>query len=91
MSRQVKVIVVALAVTAVLVAVGAFVVIPRLTHRQMAVTAEFEDAVGLYTGNAVSVLGIQVGKVTSIVAKDSYVEVKLAIDEGVDIPADVRP
>ena len=89
MSRQVKVIVVALAVTAVLVAVGAFVVIPRLTHRQMAVTAEFEDAVGLYTGNAVSVLGIQVGKVTSIVAKDSYVEVKLAIDEGVDIPADV--
>ena len=53
-------------------------------------TAHFEDAVGLYVGNPVSVLGMPVGKVTSVVAKDSYVEVKLAIDDGVDIPADVQ-
>jgi phospholipid/cholesterol/gamma-HCH transport system substrate-binding protein len=88
MSRQVKVIVAAAA--AVLVAAAAIVAIPRLGHRQLVVTADFEDTVGLYEGNAVSVLGIPVGKVTSIVSKDSYVLVKLAIDAGVDIPADAQ-
>ena len=53
-------------------------------------TAQFEDAVGLYAGNAVSVLGMQVGKVTSVVPKDGYVEVKLEINRGVAIPADVQ-
>lgn len=90
MSRHAKVIAIALAATVVLVAVGAVAVVPRLAPRQLTVTAEFEDAIGLYAGNAVSVLGIPVGKVTSIVSKDSYVEVRLAIDEGVDIPADAQ-
>ncbi|OMC37726.1 mammalian cell entry protein [Mycobacterium sp. GA-1841] len=54
------------------------------------VTAQFEDSVGLYVGNAVSVLGMRVGKVTAIVPKDTYVEVKLEIDKHVDIPADVQ-
>jgi phospholipid/cholesterol/gamma-HCH transport system substrate-binding protein len=58
--------------------------------RPLTVTAQFEDAVGLYEGNAVSVLGMAVGKVTGVVAKDSYVQVKLAINRGVDIPADVQ-
>ncbi|MEZ0365258.1 MCE family protein [Mycobacterium sp. pUA109] len=90
MSRQIKVIVIALAATMVLLAVGAAAVIPRLAGRQLTVTAEFEDAIGLYAGNAVAVLGIPVGTVTGVVSKDSYVAVTLAIDEGVDIPADVQ-
>lgn len=89
MSRQLKVIGIALAAAVALVAGGA-IAIPRLHHRQMTVTAQFEDAVGLYVGNAVSVLGMPVGKVTSIVSKDSYVDVELAIDRDVDIPADVQ-
>lgn len=64
--------------------------LPRVVGRQITVTAHFEDAVGLYVGNGVSVLGMQVGKVTGIEAKDDYVEVKLAIDKGIDIPADVQ-
>ena len=80
----------AVLVAAVALAVGGFAVMPRLAHRQITVTAHFEDAVGLYAGNAVALLGMQVGKVTSIIAKDNYVEVKLAIDDRVDIPAEVQ-
>jgi phospholipid/cholesterol/gamma-HCH transport system substrate-binding protein len=89
MSLRVKVIGTVL-LAAVALAVGGFAVMPRLAHRQITVTAHFEDAVGLYVGNAVAVLGMQVGKVTSIIAKDNYVEVKLAIDDRVDIPAEVQ-
>ncbi|RUP26586.1 MAG: MCE family protein, partial [Mycolicibacterium sp.] len=44
-------------------------VAPRMWHRNITVTAHFQDAVGLYPGNAVSVLGMQVGKVDSVVNK----------------------
>jgi phospholipid/cholesterol/gamma-HCH transport system substrate-binding protein len=74
----------------VVAACGAYVLLPRVAHGPMAVTAQFEDAVGLYEGNAVSVLGMQVGHVASIVPKGGYVEVTLAIDNGVDVPADVH-
>ena len=83
----------ALAVIALIAAgfaIVAFIVIPRAADRPIKVAAQFEDTIGLYEGNSVSVLGMPVGKVTSIVPKDSYVEVKLTIDEGVDIPADVQ-
>lgn len=36
-------------------------------HKPMTVVAQFEDSVGLYEGNAVSVLGMRVGEVTKIV------------------------
>lgn len=58
--------------------------------KQLTVTAQFEDTVGLYEGNAVSVLGMRVGTVTSIANKAGYVEVKMAIDGGIDIPADAQ-
>ena len=41
-----------------------------LRHDSIAVTAEFENANGLYAGNAVEVLGMQVGKVTGIKARN---------------------
>src|SRR5690625_3783660 len=59
-------------------------------HGAVRVTAQFENTVGLYAGNAVSVLGMKVGKVTSVVPKNDYVEVKMEIDRDVAIPADVR-
>ena len=90
MSRRVKMIAAELAATVALVTVGVFALIPDQAHDQITVTAHFEDAVGLYVGNGVSVLGMPVGKVTSIAAKGSYVEVKLAIDKQVDIPANVQ-
>lgn len=72
------------------IAITAFSLIPRANHGPMTVTAQFEDTIGLYAGNPVSVLGMPVGKVTGIVPKASYVEVKLEIGKGVDIPADVQ-
>lgn len=82
-----------LATAAVLAAclVGAAILVsPQVTDRPITVTAQFEDSVGLYEGNAVSILGMSVGRVTSIVPKGTYVEVKLDINHGVDVPADVQ-
>jgi virulence factor Mce-like protein len=80
--------VIALVVAAI--AITAFTLIPRPNDGPMTVTAQFEDTIGLYKGNPVSVLGMPVGKVTSIEPKGSYVEVKLEIGRNVDIPADVQ-
>ncbi|MBD0862507.1 MCE family protein [Gordonia sp. zg691] len=51
------------------------------------VTAEFDNANGLYVGNSVSVLGMSVGKVTSIEAKGGYALVEMEIDKNIKIPA----
>lgn len=85
-----RVLVLGLALAGVVVLVTAALTIPRVAPRPMTVTAHFEDSVGLYVGNAVDVLGMQVGTVTGIADKDNYVEVTLSIDEGVDVPADVQ-
>ena len=37
---------------------------PSTGRKPMTITAQFEDAVGLYAGNQVAVLGMPVGKVT---------------------------
>jgi phospholipid/cholesterol/gamma-HCH transport system substrate-binding protein len=54
------------------------------------VTAQFDDAAGLYEGNAVAVLGMPVGKVTKITAKGSYVEVEFTVARDVKVPANVQ-
>lgn len=86
--KRIVTVVVLVAVVGVIAAVVAFA--RSSSTQQMTVTAQFEDTVGLYEGNAVSVLGMRIGSVTSIKGKDNYVEVKLAIDKGVDIPADAK-
>ncbi|MBV8180209.1 MAG: MCE family protein [Mycobacterium sp.] len=78
------------AMIAATIAILTVVLIPHRASRPMTVTAQFEDSIGLYVGNAVSVLGMPVGKVTRIVPNASYVEVKLEISKGADIPADVQ-
>jgi phospholipid/cholesterol/gamma-HCH transport system substrate-binding protein len=88
MSRKRALTVTALVVAAVIAI--AITLIPRADDGPMTVTAQFEDTVGLYEGNPVAVLGMPVGKVTSIVPKGSYVEVKLELGRDVDIPADVQ-
>jgi phospholipid/cholesterol/gamma-HCH transport system substrate-binding protein len=82
----------ALTVTALVVAgiaITAFTLIPG-ANGPMTVTAQFQDTVGLYKGNPVSVLGMPVGKVTGIEPKVSYVEVTLEIGKNVNIPAGVQ-
>jgi virulence factor Mce-like protein len=72
------------------IAIAAFSSIPRANDGSMTVTAQFQDTVGLYAGNPVSVLGMPVGKVTSIEPKVSYVKVTLEIGKKIDIPANVQ-
>lgn len=58
--------------------------------RGMTIVAQFDTASGLYEGNAVSILGMPVGKVEKIVAKGQYVEVTMHVDGGVKIPANAQ-
>jgi phospholipid/cholesterol/gamma-HCH transport system substrate-binding protein len=51
------------------------------------VTAQFDDAAGLYEGNAVAVLGMPIGKIIKITAKGAYVEVEFTVDRHVNVPA----
>ncbi len=85
-------IVVGLALALVVVAAVAvfLVAFSGKDRRPLTVTAQFEDTVGLYAGNDVSVLGMPVGKVTAIVPKDGYVEVTLEVDRKIAVPADVQ-
>lgn len=54
------------------------------------VTAQFAKTPGLYEGNVVVVLGVPVGKVTSIEPHDRTVEVTMEIDDDVKLPDDVN-
>lgn len=52
------------------------------------VVARFDNAAGLYVGNAVAVLGMPVGEVTEIAPRGTHVEVTMRIEGKVKIPAD---
>ncbi|MGY2003115.1 MCE family protein [Blastococcus sp. SYSU DS1024] len=79
---------VALAATLVLVgALGWTVLRPAGQYR---VTAWFGQAVGLYAGSDVRVLGIEVGEITEVRPEGGRVRVEMAIDDDYDIPADAN-
>lgn len=75
----------ALACLAALVAVAASAGCggPAPTH----LSAEFRDAIGLYVGNDVSVLGVKVGRVDAIHPSGTHVLVDLTVQPGIRIPA----
>ncbi|CCQ15045.1 Virulence factor Mce family protein [Rhodococcus sp. AW25M09] len=61
-----------------------------VASRTSSVCAEFTDTVGLYEGNSVSMLGVDVGTVTSIAADESVpdgVLVTMEVDENLALPA----
>lgn len=55
----------------------------------MRISAQFQDAVGLFVGNDVSVLGLKVGTVTAIHPEGTHVVVDLSVDPGLKLPANV--
>ena len=57
--------------------------------RTSAVCAEFTDAVGLYEGNSVTMLGVVVGTVERIESSGDSVVVTMDVDDSVRLPADV--
>lgn len=79
----------AVVMTAVAMAVtGAYVLRPGAAA-PLRFTAQFDNAIGLYVGNDVSVLGMPVGRVTSIENRGNHVAVGIEVDPGNDIPATV--
>ncbi|MEK8070083.1 MCE family protein [Rhodococcoides navarretei] len=63
-----------------------------VASRTSSVCAHFTDTVGLYEGNSVTMLGVEVGTVTSIATDDSVpdgVLVTMDVDEKLALPADV--
>ncbi|MGV0813354.1 MCE family protein [Mycolicibacterium boenickei] len=76
-------------ITAVAIAVtGAYLLRPAPTA-PLRFTAQFDNAIGLYVGNDVSVLGMPVGRVTAIDNRGTHVDVAIEVDPGTSIPADV--
>ncbi|WP_063064541.1 MCE family protein [Nocardia violaceofusca] len=53
------------------------------------ITADFRSIAGVFEGNPITVLGLEVGKVDKLVPHSQYVEVHLTVDNDVQIPKDV--
>ncbi|BBZ74796.1 putative Mce family protein [Mycolicibacterium anyangense] len=76
------------AAVAVAAVTGAKFVMPTVNNTK-AMCAELSDAVGLYVGNKVALLGIDVGSTTSIENKPDHVQVDFTVPADLDLPADV--
>ncbi|MDH6196143.1 phospholipid/cholesterol/gamma-HCH transport system substrate-binding protein [Mycobacterium frederiksbergense] len=76
------------AVLLVTLAVGVYQVWPtRVGHK---LTAYFTNAVGLYPGDEVRVVGVPVGRIDSIEPRPSDVKITMSVDRNVKIPADAK-
>ncbi len=60
----------------------------QLDH--ITLTAQFDNASGLYESNVVAVLGMPVGKITKITPQSGYVDVQFTVDKHVKVPVDVQ-
>ena len=86
--RGIAAVVAIIAVIAVAVVVSVKILTPKISNTR-AMCAEFTDAVGLYPGNKVALLGIEVGSMSTIVNKPDHVEVDFTVPADLDLPADV--
>ena len=73
---------------AAVIGAGAYFVKSQLDH--ITLTAQFDNASGLYESNVVAVLGMPVGKITKNTPKSGYVELQFTVDKDVKVPADVQ-
>jgi phospholipid/cholesterol/gamma-HCH transport system substrate-binding protein len=64
--------------------------IPRGGEGQITITAYFTKAIGLFKDSHVRVLGVDVGRVTSVEAEGPKVKVVMTVDAARKIPADAR-
>lgn len=76
---------VALGVVVVLVIAGAFYFVTRKPTRT--VTAHFAQAVGVYVGSDVRILGVRVGQITKITPHVDNIEVQMTYDSSDKVPA----
>lgn len=78
----------AVIVAAALVAGG--VLIYHATHRGKQVVAYFSEAIGVYPGSTVRVLGVPVGTVDAVQPQGRQVKITMTVNSGVAVPAGAR-
>lgn len=88
-SKRMRTILVA-ALVAGLVVVGALGARSLLRTEPVRVTALFDSSVGLYPGSDVQVLGVPVGRVTTVSAEGDHVRVGMELDPDQAVAADTR-
>ncbi|MBN7552024.1 MCE family protein, partial [Mycobacteroides abscessus subsp. abscessus] len=86
--RAIAVIATVAAVAAAIVGACVYYVKSQLDH--ITLTAQFDNASGLYESNVVAVLGMPVGKITKITPQSGYVDVEFTVDKDVKVPVDVQ-
>ncbi|ORA37160.1 MCE family protein [Mycobacterium aquaticum] len=72
----------------IMLAVGVYQVWPSRVGNKL--TAYFTNAVGLYPGDEVRVVGVPVGRIDSIEPRPTDVKVNMTLDRGVKVPADAK-
>lgn len=79
------------AILVVIAAVGGYLLLREagVVDNKITVTAQFDEGSGLFPDNVVEVLGLPVGKIDSVTARGTYVDVTMTIDKDVKVPADV--
>lgn len=88
LSSSLRRLVVAVVVVAV-VAGGAYYVFFRGSGTK-SVSADFPEAVGIYVGTPVEILGVPVGKVTSVKPNATNVRVTMAYSDSYNLPANAK-
>jgi phospholipid/cholesterol/gamma-HCH transport system substrate-binding protein len=78
----------AVIVAAALIAGG--VLVYQASHKTSQVTAYFKEAIGVYPGSTVRVLGVPVGTVDAVQPQGTEVKVTMTVNSGVPIPADAK-
>jgi phospholipid/cholesterol/gamma-HCH transport system substrate-binding protein len=66
----------------------AVLLVPRAADH--VITAYFAESPGLYPGDSVRVLGVEVGKIDSITAEPDRVKIVLHVDPALKVPAEAR-
>ncbi|MCV7224442.1 MCE family protein [Mycolicibacterium komossense] len=79
-----------LIVLVALLVAGTVVVLRHALFRPTTITALFTSATAIYPGDEVRVAGVKVGTITDIEPQGAQAKVTLAVDHGVQIPADAK-
>jgi phospholipid/cholesterol/gamma-HCH transport system substrate-binding protein len=78
----------AVIVAAALIAGG--VLVYQASHKTSQVTAYFSEAIGVYPGSTVRVLGVPVGTVDAVQPQGTEVKVTMTVNSGIPIPAGAK-
>jgi phospholipid/cholesterol/gamma-HCH transport system substrate-binding protein len=77
-------------VLVLLLCAGIYVFAVRDDTQTKTVTAHFPRAVSIYQGSDVRILGVNVGRVTSVTPEGNSVRVEMTYDAAYDVPADAK-